>query len=300
MKILIALLLMSSMIMAENEKMKTDSTPVEDSSTVDIGYTDDIEQTYDKVKCKVSKELLQINETFQEKREEQSWLSIGTVSGVAAVDVESVNDLFEKESAYSDSPLYGSNIKIPGSTDYSNMFFSGGSIVFGVGNGLRLGFGGYGIYRSYDLEDGSDLYETTIASGYGGLLIQKGFVSGNHNFTTGVLVGAGGMAVGINKHEGVVSTSAFTPSSGDRYNHWDDDDCDFDEFDEKNFENMAHGGFGVGELNLAYTYSVLSFLHLGFEAKGTVKKSITVENDFGDYLTVDPSLGFKLMLGTLG
>ncbi len=73
MKILIALLMMSSMIMAENEKMKTDSTPVEDSSTVDIGYTDDIEQTYDKVKCKVSKELLQINETFQENRFAKLW-----------------------------------------------------------------------------------------------------------------------------------------------------------------------------------------------------------------------------------
>ncbi len=288
-------LMVASSVYAENVVLK--------DSTDTAKYKQENSQ-YNSIKKRVNG----WGETLTEMREKQSGVSIISHSGIVANDIEYINDLFAEENSVVGSPLYGVNAKIPvGSTNYSTMFYSGGSLMAGLGNGYKIGFSGFGSFRSYDFSAGANYVETAVATGYGGLAIERGFVSDKHNFTTGVLLGAGGTAVGINVYENVGSTSAFMQSDDDSDSDWDEDwddyDHDYHDHDhdvDRYFENKAHGAYGVAELNLAYSYTLISWLHIGADAKATVKKSIEIDNNLGKYLTVNPALGLRVVFGTLG
>jgi hypothetical protein len=169
---------------------------------------------------------------------------------------------------------------------YNLMVVSGGIGFGGVGNGMRIGFGGWGGDVLYDGEQNNGYRDSVttlqLGIGFGGMLVEKAFLYKNYNFLVGGIFGGGSLKV--NKR--VQSATAFK-------SFWED-------FSED--KNQAKAAFAGLEIHSGFTVTVLSWLHLGMDLNSLALISTSGFGGVGrsGFVTVNPGARLRIVLGNLG
>jgi len=168
---------------------------------------------------------------------------------------------------------------------YETFFLMGAAGYGGLGNGLRIGGGGFGGSRVYSTQYGDTTALLELSAGFGGVLIEKCFVSRNMNTTVGGMLGGGNLTVLPS-----FTTDAFS---------------DLDDL-EDNEANALKAGFLLLEFHGGFTYTMVTWLHLGLDLsaplfiatdgfKGRTDRSYT-----SGFFTINPGLKIKIVVGNLG
>jgi hypothetical protein len=163
----------------------------------------------------------------------------------------------------------------------------GGILYGGLGNGIRIGFEGRGGAKSISQDIRDTTFFLNIGMGYGGLLIEKAFVSKDINFMVGGMAGAGGIGVTLNHEVGKSGFSAI-------------------ETDVEEPDGSAAAFIMIMQLHAACTYSLLPWVHIGVECAapafispggfmGMNGRSIT-----DGFTTFNLGVQLRLVLGNLG
>jgi hypothetical protein len=174
---------------------------------------------------------------------------------------------------------------------YKPLTMSGGLGYGGLGNGIRIGGGGYGgscKYVSTPFPRNGTTPDSTVSLkvniGYGGLLIEKALVKENWNIYLGSFIGGGG--VEIRKVTSPVGkSSAFSdawtdPTSGER----------------------ARAAFMSTELHGGATYTIVPWMHIGGDVNALFSYStsgfdLATSNSFSGFT---PGIGFRVIFGNIG
>lgn len=167
--------------------------------------------------------------------------------------------------------------------NYEMLYASGGMGYFGVGNGVRIGGGGLSGERFFASNefppDGALSLRLNVQ--YGGFLMEKSAVHRNANFIAGGYIGGGTMTVCARGNQ----ATGFTPAL-------QDDAREYNSVTAKFFLAEIHGGI---------TYTVLPWFHVGAEASLPVFYSAEGFQGYpGMFLTVNPALRARLVIGNLG
>jgi hypothetical protein len=173
------------------------------------------------------------------------------------------------------------------SDDYKMMNLPGGLLYGGLGNGMRIGLEGRGGSASYWKEKVDTTFFLDISLGYGGLLLEKAFVTKDFNFIIGGLAGVGGMSV---KSNHAVGTSGFNDNSNDN----------------GKTDGSASAVIMIVQMHLGFTYSFLPWIHIGLETvlpafissggfQGSSGRNIT-----DGFTTLNFGAQLRLVLGNLG
>jgi hypothetical protein len=205
---------------------------------------------------------------------------IGFSPGLFAIDMKPVRDLSRKVPELRD-------IGFDLNDDFKMMSLTGGVLYGGVGNGMRIGLEGRGGSRSIS----KDFHDTTffldISMGYGGLLLEKAFISGNMNYLIGAVAGAGGFAVERNHIVGESGFSALYDAESEP-------------------DGSASATIMVLQLHAAFTYSVLPWIHVGFGGMMPVFFSTggfqvkNGRNITDGFTSINYGVQLRLVLGNLG
>lgn len=206
---------------------------------------------------------------------------IGINSGVYAVDMSPVHDLLNLISY--NSPT--GNIAVPVGRGYHPLFLMGGVGYGAVGNGLRIGGGGLGGSASYSTVFRDSTYTVEVRTNFGGLLIEKAHVDESLNWFFGGFAGGGSIQVMPSVLPDIftaISTrSVFTYS-------------------------MLNAHFLLLELHTGFTYTMISWFHLGgglsaplfFCPSGFKTPSDRSVTD--GFITFNPGLQIRIILGNIG
>ena len=172
-------------------------------------------------------------------------------------------------------------------SNYKMISLPGGLLYGGLGNGMRIGLEGRGGGASFWKERQDTTFFLDIGLGYGGLLLEKAFVSNDLNFIIGGMAGVGGMSVTRNH---AVGTSGFNDNSND------DNETD----------GSASAVIMVMQLHAAFTYSFLPWIHLGFETVAPIFFSSggfqgnSGRNITDGFTSFNFGVQLRLVLGNLG
>jgi hypothetical protein len=165
-------------------------------------------------------------------------------------------------------------------------YFSGGMGYGGVGQGVRIGGGGWGGKRRYMSEPygaaRDSVVQLDVNVGYGGLLIEKAIVKEQLNYVMGCLVGGGAIRISRRFLE-KESASAFVESAG------------------ADSPGTAQALMFVFEMHGGGTYTLLPWFHLGADANAALFYS----NDGFDgpaagFVTVNPGVKIRIIFGNIG
>ncbi|NLL13138.1 MAG: hypothetical protein GX267_07025 [Fibrobacter sp.] len=167
---------------------------------------------------------------------------------------------------------------------YSPLLVNGAWLYGGVGNGVRVGFGGWTgeCFFGSDVTPSDSLMTLKIRTGFGGLMVEKVFVHKKLNIITGGVFGGGLMKV----------TKSYQDADVFGGVAWNED-----------LDNEAEAkARQVGlELRAGMTISLLSWWHLGMDLNSHFLLSV---NGFGgsvnSFVTVNPGLRLRVVLGNLG
>lgn len=148
----------------------------------------------------------------------------------------------------------------------------------GLGNGVRIGFGGWGgdiVFGSEEVNDTIMLLK--VHTVFGGLMLEKAFVKRNVNTVLGGMVGMGSMEVTRSK-------------SRDAWHRAEDS------------KEKAEASFAGLSFHTGFTVTLLPWMHAGIDGNGTVLFSL---NGFegsgnGGFCTVAPGLRLRIVLGNIG
>jgi len=212
----------------------------------------------------------------------------GPVPSIMAFNMKPVAKLIEYERARTKAPP--ARFTFPGLKDGYRVFTMGGGMGYaGVGNGIRIGGGGWGSTVRYNSEfygeDEDSVTQLKVHVGFGGLLIEKAMVYNHFNFVTGGFLAFGSFEVTpeFGKH----GQSAFRFKA---------DDKDFGNVSEVTAKFM-----GV-ELHTGGTYTLLPWFHVG----GDITTLCVFSNEgfssagstgfFGFY----PGMRLRIIFGNLG
>jgi len=220
------------------------------------------------------------NSSFRNSRQRGYGGGIGPALGFIFIDMSPINEIIQTDQQLGDVGF--------GFDDRFEPFLLIGGVGFGgVGNGIRIGGAGWGGARRFQKVSESDTaYIIETAIGFGGLLLDKTFVLNNLNLTLGSILGAGGIRL-----------EKFVTVSGPFSNFFDDQDDD---------KKTPKAAMMVGEFHMGFTYSFLSWLHIGFD--GSIPFFISprgFKNAAGiptgnGFVTVNPGGRLKFILGNLG
>lgn len=185
---------------------------------------------------------------------------------------------------------------------YTAVPMIGGLGYGGLGNGIRIGGGGWGGSHRFpavrqprggaasDSVDTSNALEVSV--GMGGFLLEKAFVRTSFNFWFGGYFGGGGMDV-------LVKRSTASPTIWQSVEQQTRQSLDAD-------ETTIESSFIFVELHAGFTYTLVSWLHLGLDVAAPLFISSDgfrdkMGNSLGDaYFTVNPGLRLRIVLGNLG
>ncbi len=173
--------------------------------------------------------------------------------------------------------------EMPG--DYETFFLMGGFGFGGIGNGLRIGGGGYGGSHSYRISDAGKDYKLLVEIGYGGVILEKAFTYNRNNFVIGTMLGAGTMKVSFGEDS---EGSGFNNSSSNMSNN------------SKSLDYGAYSDFFLASLYTGYTYSFISWLHLGFEVGGNMMNANSGLLGSDIRTTFNPTGSLRILFGNLG
>jgi hypothetical protein len=197
-------------------------------------------------------------------------------------------------------------LNFPIDSRYETFILAGGMGYGGVGNGIRLGGGGWGGSKTFgatrtlnvSTADSSNqidsLYKLTVGVGMGGFLLEKAYVIDRLNIMLGGFIGAGGISILSDRSEGKKSLF-FEASEGE------DDEGDYTAR-----EPDFHAQFMLTELHAGLTYSMLSWLHLGldgwcplfFSSSGFRNRFEQPIND--GFMSINGGVRVRIVLGNLG
>ncbi len=205
----------------------------------------------------------------------------GFSSALVWLDMTPVNEMLKQ------TDLDTMGILFPKGSTPITLF--GGMGYGGLGNGIRVGGIGFGGSKLYTTRKSDTTYTISTGIGYGGLLIERALVVHQFNLLLGGIVGAGGIGVSLNKQQ---SRYSFGSQPSDIQ-----------------YGIGAGGGAGAGfflaELHCGFTYSIVSWLHIGgvgaalgmFSSNGFMKADGT---SFGSgFITINPSAQLRIVLGNI-
>ncbi len=206
----------------------------------------------------------------------------GWTPKLGVIDMSPVKTLLESETDYDYTNIGGG---------FALLYMSGGMGYGGIGNGIRLGGGGWNGNVTYDSkvrEIDTTLSSVNIDVSYGGFLVEKAFVKERWNLMLGGIVGGGNIR--LTKDERKASgTSIFNESDED-----------------SKTTSSVHANFFFLDLHSAFTYSLTSWMHVGADAGAAFFLSSDgftnrVESvGTGSFMTLNPFLSIRLIWGNLG
>lgn len=232
------------------------------------------------------KKILQNVTSSVKKSRVQGYGGAGGFSNrLVAVNMKPVVDLVN-----TDGKLQG--ISFPTlKNDFRMLTMSGGLGYGGLGNGIRIGGGGYGgsckyVSSPYPKNGTAPDSNVTlkVSFGFGGLLIEKARVKDNWNMYLGSFIGGG--AMDIQKITSPVGkTSAFSDSWTDPTNG-----------------EKATAAFMSTEVHGGATYTIVPWLHIGGDFNALFYYS---SSGFGlatsnSFYGVTPGIGFRVIFGNIG
>jgi hypothetical protein len=190
----------------------------------------------------------------------------------------------------SDSKLEG--ISFPSlKNDFRLLTMSGGLGYGGLGNGIRIGGGGYGgsckyVSSPFSRHSGDPDSNVTlkVTLGYGGLLIEKAKVKDNWNIYLGSFIGGGAIEIQkVTSPKG--KASAFSDS-------WTD----------PNNGEHASAPFMATEFHGGATYTIVPWMHIGGDFNALLYYSTS---GFGQamsnsFMGITPGFGFRVIFGNIG
>lgn len=221
----------------------------------------------------------------------------GPSFGYYYMDMEPVKYILDRERVNTNSALYGLGVNIK---DREIFGCAGGYGFGGVGSGIRIGGGGWGMTETFSTYSADGVTpadkKIEISYGFGGLMIDKAFVAGKHTIVTGIMLAGGGVNIEIQK--AVTSNGSIFSNESDLFDN-------SDPFDYEDGESIGDAAFGyfAGEFKLGYSYSLTSWMHLG--AEGALQMSHTNSdlaefNGFRSFSTINPGARLRLVFGNLG
>jgi hypothetical protein len=202
---------------------------------------------------------------------------LGFSMGAYAIDVRPVNELIA-----ANPQLSGIGFDI--NPSFEIFVLTGGLGYGGLGNGIRIGGGGYGGSRSFTQIFHDTTWVLQLGVGWGGVLVEKAFVRDKMNYFVGGMFGGGRLTLSQSFRSGGL-------------------------FDVQNFDQHSgsvNAGFLMLEGHGGFTYSVLSWLHIGidvsapaFYSPGGFKSpgDISITNSF---FSVNPGVKVRLIFGNIG
>lgn len=175
--------------------------------------------------------------------------------------------------------------------DFTPVIMGGGLGYGGLGNGIRIGGGGWGGSRKYTSRPfrraagatQDSIAEVTAEVSYGGFMIEKAFVKDNWNILVGGMVGGGGLSANI----------VLKPAKGGSAFSFNTSDLE---------KPDQSADLGIFELHGGATYTVASWLHIGGDASMMLYSSINgfAASNSGTFYGAMPSIGFRIIFGNLG
>lgn len=171
---------------------------------------------------------------------------------------------------------------------YSPHLVMGAFAYGGVGNGMRIGFGGWGgssIYEGERADGRNDSIMTlNLNVSYGGMLVEKALLHKNLNIILGGIIGGGKYSL----YRSVRSSNAFND-----IDFWNDFDSEAD---------VAKAAFAGLELHSGFTATILPWMHLGMDVNSLFMFSVSGFRGLGGsgFSTVNPGARIRIVLGNLG
>lgn len=167
---------------------------------------------------------------------------------------------------------------------YQPMLVNGFWGFGGIGNGVRIGFGGWGgeYFISSNKTPTDSVMVLKIHNGFGGLLLEKACIHKNLNFIFGSIIGGGATKVTKSYQESNVFSDAA----------WQED-----------LENGAEAKARLAgiEFHSGVTMTAVSWFHIGLDLNGLFVLSV---NGFGgssnSFASFNPGFRLRLVLGNLG
>lgn len=167
---------------------------------------------------------------------------------------------------------------------YQPLLVNGVYLYGGVGNGVRVGFGGWRgeCFFGSNVTPTDSIMTLSVQTSFGGLMLEKAFIYKKLNIITGGVIGGGSIKVTKSYQDADVFGGAY----------WNED-----------LNNGAEAKARlVGlELHAGMTISLLPWWHLGMDLNSNFLLSVNgfggTVNTFG---TVNPGLRLRVVLGNLG
>jgi hypothetical protein len=157
-----------------------------------------------------------------------------------------------------------------------------GAIPFGgLGNGIRIGVGGWGGKLSLSSEPNANdsIINLSIHLSYGGFMVEKALVRNNVNIIVGGMLGYGT----IELKQSMSGASVWETITG------------------SNTLKTEAPYLGL-EMHSGLTVSIMPWLHLGGDLNGMLMLSVNGFNGpgAGSFMSVSPGLRIRIVLGNLG
>ncbi|MBN1600269.1 MAG: hypothetical protein JW915_01615 [Chitinispirillaceae bacterium] len=171
---------------------------------------------------------------------------------------------------------------------YRPVLVMGAFAYGGVGNGLRIGFGGWGGDSYYEGERVDGNLDTVMIlnlhTSFGGMLVEKVILHKNINFLFGGVIGGGTFSL----KRSVQLDNAFNS-----LNDWEQLD------DESNYTEATYAGV---EIHSGFTATILPWMHLGMDLNSLFSFSVSGFKGLGSrgFTTVNPGIRVRIVLGNLG
>jgi hypothetical protein len=175
--------------------------------------------------------------------------------------------------------------------DYRMLTMSGGLGYGGLGNGIRIGGGGYGgscKYVSSPFTRNGTAPDSNVTLkvnfGFGGLLIEKARVKDNWNVYLGTFIGGGALEI-----QKITSPVGRTSAFSDSWINMEDGE-------------QATAAFMSTEVHCGATYTVVPWMHIGGDFNALFYYS---SSGFGlatsnSFYGLTPGIGFRVIFGNIG
>jgi hypothetical protein len=158
----------------------------------------------------------------------------------------------------------------------------------GVGNGMRIGFGGWNgkLYFEGERRDGNNdsVMSLNLRTSFGGMFIEKAIVHENLNILLGGVIGGGNYSLYRTMKPG----NAFNDAG-----FWTNFEEDADQ---------AKASFAGMEIHSGLTVSILPWMHLGMDLNTLFSLSVSGFRGIGGsgFTTVNPGARLRIVFGNLG
>jgi hypothetical protein len=171
---------------------------------------------------------------------------------------------------------------------YRPVLVMGAFAYGGVGNGLRIGFGGWSGDSYYEGERVDGNLDTVmilnLRISFGGMLVEKAILHKNINFLFGGVIGGGTLSL----KRSLQLDNAFNSLK------------DLEQLDYKS--NYTEASFAAVELHSGFTATILPWMHLGMDLNSLFSFSVSGFKGLGSrgFTTVNPGVRVRIVLGNLG